>query len=153
MIISFEDAQKRYGEIINLHWANEAKWMVIAQVPDVLSNLWINSATGQPTRHVYINKDAKDPLLAALQNIINAQLEHELKTFDGCFNIRDVRGVPGKPSWHSYGLAIDVNAKDNVLGQTPKLSPEFIKCWTDAGWTWGGNFGRKDGMHFQVVLE
>lgn len=150
MFITLEDAKKKYGEIVNNKWLNEAKWMTIVQIPNNIADLWINSFTGVGTRRIYINKDAKEPLLKALQNLVDAQLEHELKTFDGCFNIRDVRGKPGKTSWHSYALAIDINAKENPLGATPKLSPEFVKCWTDAGWTWGGNFSRKDGMHFDL---
>lgn len=150
MILSLEDAKKKYGEIVNNKWADESKWMIVLQLPDNIAQFWINSATNSTFKHVYINKDAKEAFLKALQNLTDRQFEHQLKTFDGCFNIRDVRGLPGHPSCHSYGLAIDLNASENVLGQTPRLSPEFVKCFTDAGWTWGGTFPRKDGMHFSV---
>lgn len=153
MIITIENAKTRYGEIKDGKWTNESKWMVICVIPDNISTIWINSASGQPTRRIYINKDAKEPLLKALQNLKDNKLENELKTFDGCFNIRDVRGEPGKPSCHSFGLAVDLNAKENGLGKTPKLSKEFVKCFTDAGWTWGGNFKRLDGMHFSYGWE
>jgi hypothetical protein len=53
-------------------------------------------------------------------------------------------------SLHSWGLAIDVNAFENGLNQTPKLSAGFVKCFTDAGFDWGGTWQRKDGMHFQL---
>ena len=53
-------------------------------------------------------------------------------------------------SLHSWGIAIDVNAFENGLNMTPKLSPGFVKCFTDNGFYWGGNFKRKDGMHFEL---
>jgi hypothetical protein len=53
-------------------------------------------------------------------------------------------------SLHSWGIAIDVNAAWNGLGKEPTLTPEFVKCFTDAGFDWGGTWKRKDGMHFQL---
>lgn len=150
---SMKDAISRYGEIKDSKWMDEGKWMVVFRVPEDIAIHWINSATGQPTRKIYCNRDLVAPLTAALSNLKDRGLLQELKTFDGCFMIRDIRGVPGKPSTHSYGLAIDLNAKENGLGKEPKLSPEFVTCFKDAGFVWGGGFTRKDGMHFQFVRD
>jgi hypothetical protein len=54
-------------------------------------------------------------------------------------------------SIHSWGCAIDCNAFENGLGKPPKLTPGFVKCFTDAGMEWGGNWKRPDGMHFQLA--
>ena len=54
-------------------------------------------------------------------------------------------------SLHSWGIAIDVNAFENGLHQEPRLSAGFVKCFTDAGFIWGGNWRRKDGMHFELA--
>jgi hypothetical protein len=43
-----------------------------------------------------------------------------------------------------------LNAADNKLGQLSTLSPEFVQCFKDAGFTWGGNFSRLDPMHFSL---
>lgn len=91
-----------------------------------------------------------EPLTKAFQNLINTGAVKELKTWDGCFNIRNKRGLSSM-SLHSWGLAIDVNAFENGLNQTPKLSSLFVKCFTDAGFTWGGTWLRKDGMHFELT--
>ena len=151
MRITFNDAKKRYGEIINNKWADESKWMIVCPVPIYIKML--NSATNTSCTKIYINKDAKEPLLKAFENLKQHNLLNELKTFDGCFIIRQVRGIIDQISTHSYVLAIDLNAKENSLGAEPKLSKEFVKCFTDAGWSWGGNFKRKDGMHFSYAWE
>lgn len=100
---------------------------------------------------IWCNKDLIKPLEQAFTNLHQRGYANELKTWDGCFNIRKMRGLQST-SLHSWGIAIDVNAFENGLGKEPKLSPEFVKCFTDAGFDWGGYWkSRKDGMHFQLA--
>jgi hypothetical protein len=48
-------------------------------------------------------------------------------------------------------VAIDVNAAWNGFGKPPTMSSEFVKCFTDAHFDWGGRWsGTPDGMHFQL---
>ena len=150
---SLREAQAKYGAIQNGKWAEEDTWCVLLELSPTLSSYWINCLSGQPTRHIYCNKDMAPALLQALQNVLDRGLSSELKTFDGCFMIRDVRAQPGHPSTHSYALAIDLNAAENRLGEAPTLTPEFVACFTDAGFSWGGNFSRRDGMHFSYAWE
>jgi hypothetical protein len=100
-------------------------------------------------KRLYCNKDMVQPLSAAFQTLIVTGHVKELKTWDGCFNIRKKRGL-NSASLHSWGLAIDVNAAWNGLGKQPTLSAGFVKCFTDNGFDWGGTWKRKDGMHFQL---
>jgi hypothetical protein len=100
-------------------------------------------------KKLYCNKDMIKPLAAALQALIATGHVNELKTWDGCFNIRKKRGL-SSASLHSWGIAIDVNAAWNALGKQPTLSPGFVKCFTDNGFEWGGTWKRLDGMHFQL---
>lgn len=101
----------------------------------------------------------------AFLNLIDRGFADELKTWNGCHLIRPIRGYEDRVenlmakgeiekamiymSVHSWGFGIDVNAKENGLGKIPKLSAGFVKCFIDAGFEWGGNWKRKDGMHFQ----
>lgn len=122
--------------------------------PDLESNmtLWdvpTNLEIGVIPKRIYCNKDLVAPLTQAFQNLISTGKVSELKTWDGCFNKRKKRGLSSM-SLHSWGIAIDVNAAWNQLNITPTLSPEFVKCFTDAGFDWGGTWTRKDGMHFQL---
>lgn len=120
-----------------------------AQFHMIMWDIPANLEIGVIPKRLYCNKDLVAPLQKAFQNLITTGHVKELKTWDGCFNIRKKRGLTSM-SLHSWGIAIDVNAFENGLNQTPKLSPGFVKCFTDAGFDWGGTWQRRDGMHFQL---
>lgn len=106
---------------------------------------------GTIPKRIYCNKDMVEPLSAAFRNLIQRGLVGELKTWDGCFNIRKQRGANSQ-SLHSWGTAIDVNASWNQLNEKSTLSTGFVQCFKDAGFDWGGDFhNRKDPMHFQLA--
>lgn len=153
MKISLEDAITRYGAIENGTWNDEAKWCKVLTVPPELVPYLVNAITKQPTHHIYCNIDMFQALLSALGNIEIRGLKQELKSFDGCFMIRDVRSEPSHPSCHSYALAIDLNAATNELGTDGDISDELAKCFLDVGFTWGKTFHRRDPMHFSYAWE
>lgn len=121
---------------------NELKYMTVWDVPTHLE-------IGVIPKKLYCNKLIVDPLIKAFTNILDRSLIKELKTWDGCFNVRRKRGLKSL-SLHSWGIAIDINAAWNGLGKEPTMSKELVKCFTDAGFDWGGTWKRKDGMHFQL---
>ena len=135
-MVTSAQALKKYGE------PTLEKNMVVWDVPTELE-------IGVIPKKIYCNKDLVKPLEQAFKNLIYTGFVKELKTWDGCFNIRKKRGLASM-SLHSWGIAIDVNAAWNGLGKTPVLSAGFVKCFTDAGFEWGGTWTRKDGMHFQL---
>lgn len=144
---TYDEAVKRYGVILNGKWQNERYFMVFFRVPPEITSV----NRDFPSR-IYCNVDMLAALTNAFQNLIDRGLEGQLKTFDGCFNIRNVRGS-NRMSTHSYGLAIDLNAAENGLGEKPALTREFVSCFVDAGFAWGGDFERMDGMHFSYAWE
>jgi hypothetical protein len=117
--------------------------LVVWTVPDELRR-------GPIPPRIYLNKDMIKPLVQAFRNLIDRGFIDELKTWDGCFNIRAMRGQVIM-SLHSWAVAVDVNAAENKMGKTPKLSAGFVQCFTDAGFEWGGNWHTPDGMHFQLA--
>ena len=129
-------ALKKYGD------PTLERSMIVWDVPT-------NLEVGVIPKKLYCNKDMVAPLSQAFKNLIDTGFVKELKTFDGCFNIRKKRGL-NSMSLHSWGIAIDVNAAWNGLNKTPQLSAGFVKCFIDAGFEWGGTWKRKDGMHFQL---
>lgn len=133
-------------------WRDEIRWATILDVPKDIAPYLINSFTKRPTHSIYLNLCMKEPLLKALTSVRDRGLLGELRSFDGCLNVRDVRGKPGVFSWHSYGLAIDLNAAQNPMGSLGNFSGEFLRCFSEVGFIWGGQFSRRDPMHFQWGL-
>lgn len=138
----------------------EKNWMVLWDVPMELE-------IGAIPKRVYCNKLIIEPLTEAFKKLYLTGCVDELKTWDGCYNPRPIRGYEDQfaialkernfnkaakyASTHYWGCAIDVNAAWNRLGKTPTLTPQFVKCFTDSNFDWGGNFTRLDGMHFQLA--
>ena len=135
-MVTSAQALKKYGD------PTKESGMTLWDVPKELE-------IGVLPKRLYCNKDMILPLTKAFKNLISTGCVKELKTWDGCFNIRKKRGL-GSMSLHSWGLAIDVNAAWNGLNKEPQLSKEFVNCFTLAGFDWGGTWTRKDGMHFQL---
>jgi hypothetical protein len=102
-----------------------------------------------PTK-IYCNKDMVVPLKQAFTNVIQRNLINELRTYDGCFNIRRKRGA-SSTSLHAWGIAIDINAGWNQYGKSPTMSKELVNCFVEAGFEWGGNWSKPDGMHMQLA--
>jgi len=105
------------------------------------------------TKHgFWCNKFMIPQFQKSYSDIVKAGLGNELETFNGCFNIRYVRGVK-KLSTHSWGISVDHNAKTNRLGAPPKLHAGIVQCFENNGFQWGGRFKRRDGMHFQYATN
>ena len=121
---------------------NEGKFMVLWDVPTILE-------IGVIPKKIYCNRIMIEPLTKVFNNIISRGLINHLKTWDGCFNIRNKRGATSA-SLHSWGIAIDINAAWNGFGKTPTISMELVKCFTDAGFDWGGIWSKPDGMHLEL---
>ncbi len=138
-ILTHLDCLNAYGEPEKEHG------MILWDVPSYLE-------IGVIPKRLYCNETMIKPLTAAFNNLIKSGYVKELKTWDGCFNIRNKRSG-ASPSLHSWGVAVDMNAAWNRFGALPTLSAGVVKCFTDAGFQWGGTFSRPDGMHFQLTKE
>lgn len=147
-------------------FGNPTKGQKVAHYTMYIPDKTIINALPWFPRRIYMNRMLLTPFDTALRNLIARGIASELKTFDGCHNARPIRGKEkeyrtligqGKESeavnllsMHAWAAAIDVNAATNRLGAKPTLSTEFVSCFIQAGFDWGGNFRRKDGMHFEL---
>lgn len=131
--------------------------------------LWKNE-TGLPIgvipNKIYCSKILIPSLDAAFHNLWTSSAYRNIKTWDGCYNVRPIRGYEKQYeslmsqgiiekacellSVHAWGLAIDIDANWNRLGHEPQMKGDVIECFEKVGFDWGGDFKRKDGMHFQL---
>lgn len=135
-MVTSQQAFAKYGD------PSLETYMVLWDVPTEIE-------LGCIPKKIYCNRDMVKHLEQAFRNIINRGLINQLRTWDGCFNIRKKRGAASR-SLHSWGIAIDINAAWNQFGKTPTMSKELVQCFTDAGFDWGGTWKKPDGMHFQL---
>lgn len=111
-----------------------------------------------PAQSIFINKDFKELLYGAFKKLEAAGLHVEIKTYNGCYSDRDVRGSTST-SLHAWAAALDLNAKTNgmVVGPTPaqrkgSWSDAFISVMKEAGVFFGGDFHvRADPMHWALL--
>ena len=92
---------------------------------------------------------------AEFHNLIEPLDEGALDDWGFCY--RDVRNVPGKLSNHSSGTAIDLNASKHPLKsigtfETSKV-PMLKALAKKYALTWGGEWTRRDEMHFEVSID
>jgi|GEM_PF-858998 len=131
-----------YGDPRVKGWGN--KWMVLWRIKQKFP--WF------PAEKIYIHKDFREKLTRALYLLEMADLHKEIKTFDGCYNLRTVRGTDTILSVHSWGCAIDLNAHLNPLGAEADWSADFIGVMEHCGIFCGSRWhGRPDAMHFALV--
>lgn len=153
MSVTSQQCLKKYGnpELLATQSKHFVRWNVPQDIQQAFAHVWF-AAIGKTEfpKVIFLNKDLQHPLEQALRNVISRGLAKEMKTWDGCFVIRNKRDLSSL-SLHSWAIAVDINREENQLHQTPKLSPQFVKCFTDAGFEWGGNWQRRDGMHFELA--
>jgi hypothetical protein len=147
-----KEMEDRYGkpwESTKAFTAFENKWMTLWR-----SDEWEKRYCRDwplEFKKIYCNHDLIEPLNQTFATLEASGLLCELRTFDGCFNVRPIRGTEKNPRWsvHSFGMALDFNAEENPLGGPVKFSAQFLACMEICGWTVGAFFQRQDGMHFQ----
>lgn len=69
------------------------------------------------------------------------------------FANRAIRGSD-RPSNHSWGLAVDLNAPANPMSAQliTDMPPSMVELWKARQFRWGGEYsGRKDAMHYEFM--
>jgi hypothetical protein len=158
--------------------------------PDDLRRLTIRyrNFDGHPASGILIvNKDLAAEVQAIFAELFNHGFLIErmlpIEDFDGsddrsmaanntsAFNCRDITGVKGKFSNHSWGRAIDINPLTNPYVKGDKVLPPggrsyldrtrtypggilsgsfIVNAFAKRGWTWGGSWpDRQDYQHFE----
>jgi hypothetical protein len=119
--------------------------MTTLEMPTPLPLGWNRQAFAKRVR---VNQAIVDIVKDVFAELEFGGLWHLLTTYDGGYTWRLQRGGP-RLSMHGYGAALDFDAPWNKLGQKPKMDRRIVRVFEDHGWTWGGRWRRRDGMHFQ----
>lgn len=113
-----------------------------------------------PSRTVRIHRKVAESFLQLWSRWESAGVLKAVRTWNGSFVPRFVRGSHTRLSNHSWGTAFDLNARWNRLGQVPAATGaegsvlELVPIANELGWFWGGHFqGRTDGMHFEATRD
>jgi hypothetical protein len=93
-------------------------------------------------------------LRAALQALVDRGLADlvDPSQYGGCYVPRHIDRSPAASlSMHAWGIAFDINVSTNLLGAEPQLDPRVVQVMTEHGFSWGGDWRRPDGMHFELA--
>jgi D-alanyl-D-alanine carboxypeptidase len=91
-------------------------------------------------------------LRGALTEVRHKGLSHSIdpSQFAGCFNPRLIASAHSTQlSHHAWGVAVDINSRDNPRGSPPHQDPRLVRIMRKWGLTWGGAWMVPDGMHFE----
>lgn len=102
-------------------------------------------------RRITCHRLVADNLTKVLKEVLDAGLWCDLGGYSGGYIFRPIRGS-NKISMHSFGIAWDWGASRDLLGDTKIDMPKkIVDIFKANGFTWGGDFARKDAMHFQYA--
>ena len=108
---------------------------------------------------IHLHKKAGPAFQRFFDLVEDQNLTHLIRTFDGAFYPRFIRGSKTSLSNHSWGTALDINAYANGLGKKPAGMGEdgcllpLVGLMHECGLYWGGHFSRQDGMHIEVGVS
>jgi hypothetical protein len=106
---------------------------------------------------IAFHKAAAAQLQALWQAWEDAGLLPLVLSWGGSYAPRFVRGSRTYLSNHAWATAFDINVPQNGLGVEPALVGKkgsvrkLVPLAVEHGFYWGGWYGRKDGMHFEVA--
>jgi hypothetical protein len=113
-----------------------------------------------PVRTIRVHRKCSDSLNRVLALIWQAARQKQsaieawgMHLYGGGYNFRLMRGS-NRLSMHSWGCAVDFDPARNGYGDsTPHFAnvPEVLAAFAGEEWTWGGDWRKKDGMHWQAA--
>jgi D-alanyl-D-alanine carboxypeptidase len=99
---------------------------------------------------VTCNRQIVPQLTAAMRQVRRRAPADAVRSYQGCFVPRYIGWSNANMlSYHSWGIAFDVNVGDNVRGETPHQDPRMVRILARYGFEWGGTWIVPDGNHFE----
>jgi len=112
----------------------------------------LRTGGGLAVRKIRCHYAIADQLLGVLVGLRDDGLSHLVNTFDGCFVPRHMSWNPQRAlSRHSWGIAVDVNARTFGYGSPKKQDARLVEAFRRFGFEAGQDWGAPDPMHFEAV--
>lgn len=143
-----KEVYRIFGDPLDSGWWQE--WGAFCETPKELNHCFTYRWKGM--HGFWCNRVLVAKFQRVYRKIVMQGLAQELKTFDGCYNLRYIRGG-SKLSTHSWAIAVDHNAEENPLGAEPQIDMGIVAIFEAEGFVWGGRFQRKDSMHVQYAKK
>lgn len=112
------------------------------------------------TGKIKFHRKAAPHLQAAISELSRKGLIQKIRSFDGAWAPRTVRGTrSGTYSTHAFGIAFDINSRWNPFGSPPPpvekdgSTAELVPVFERHGFFWGGRFHKAEGGHFQYGIR
>jgi hypothetical protein len=99
---------------------------------------------------VTCNRGIIPQLRAAMGEVQADGLTSTVESFHGCFVPRFIGwSSTNMISYHSWGIAFDINLAGNLRGAAPHQDPRLVRILARWGFLWGGSWLVPDGSHFE----
>jgi hypothetical protein len=89
-------------------------------------------------------------LRGALEDLVAANLEHLVASFEGCYNPRTISGSV-QLSRHAWGAAVDVNFSVHPTGTSTAQDPRLVDVFARWGFGSGDAWLIPDSGHFEYI--
>lgn len=140
-----DDPARRGAVIIPPEW-------ISANIARIQPPFALRDGLGRPLSSIPCHGLIAELLIAILVDIKDRALCHLINTFDGCFVPRHMSWDPARSlSHHSWGIAVDVNARLFPYGSKTRQNAQLIAAFRRRGFEWGGDWSTPDPMHFEIV--
>lgn len=140
-----EDAKTRGAVEILGEWERQ-------QLVSITPPFELRDGRGRPLPAIRCHRRIAPALSRALEDLKRRELCHLVNTFDGCFMPRHQQWDPARGlSRHTWGIAVDLNARLFPYGSKAKQHPRLIEAFKRQGFAWGGDWRTPDPMHFEIV--
>ncbi len=99
---------------------------------------------------VTCNRGIVPQLRAAMTQVRRRGLAGTVSSYHGCFVPRYIGWNDANLlSYHSWGIAFDLNLATNIRGEAPHQDPRLVAILSRYGFQWGGTWMVPDGNHFE----
>jgi len=89
-------------------------------------------------------------LKGALAQVVREGLGKYVYQTAGCYYPRFIANTT-RLSNHAFGMAIDINSRENQRGTVGQMHPDVVRIFEQWGFAWGGRWSWTDPMHFELA--